>query len=185
VADAPPLFSGGFFTTDFTDFTDKKRRASHPCNPWLNFFGCGWPRWAFCAFSRLFRPWPLTGKICLPRSHNNISKNRRQPVRRSLGGGGPVRPSVRHSFNEGGRALHRPTFTITRENQKTYGRFFGMIFSGGVESVEYPQRQPFAGHKIPKNRKNTKKNVFFLERPPRFSAKRPPKEPIFCCQYFF
>jgi hypothetical protein len=40
----------GFFTTDFTDFTDGNPVVFHPCrtwNPWLHFFGCGLPRCAF------------------------------------------------------------------------------------------------------------------------------------------
>jgi hypothetical protein len=85
-------------------------------------------------------------------------------------------------LGEGGSALHGPTFTITLNNPKTYGRLLGTIFFGGVESVEHPQFQPLAGHKIPKNRKNTKKSVFFLERPPRFSAKQARFRGVFNCQ---
>jgi hypothetical protein len=65
----------------------------------------------------------------------------------------------------------RGDITRSRGITKTYRRLFGTIFFGGVASVEHPQLQPLAGHKIPKNRKNTKKSVFFLERPPGFSAK--------------
>jgi hypothetical protein len=64
----------------------------------------------------------------------------------------------------------RGDITRTLNNPKTYHRFFGTIFLGGVESVENPQLQPLAGQKIPENRKNTKKSVFFLERPPPFSC---------------
>jgi len=79
----------------------------------------------------------------------------------------------------------RGHITRTLKNQKTYRRFSGTIFFGEVELVEHPQLQPLAGHKIPKNRKNTKKSVIFLERPPRFSAKSPQKRPFFAVSTFF
>jgi hypothetical protein len=72
----------------------------------------------------------------------------------------------------------RGHITRTLKNQKTYRRFSGTIFFGEVELVEHPQLQPLAGHKIPKNRKNTKKSVIFLERPPGFLPNRPKKGPF-------
>ena len=67
-----------------------------------------------------------------------------------------------------------------RESTKiSLGRFLGTIFWGGVESVENPQLQPLAGRKIPKNRKNTKKSVFFLERPPPVFLPDGPQKSLF------
>jgi hypothetical protein len=67
----------------------------------------------------------------------------------------------------------RGDITRTRKNPKTYHRFLGTIFWGAGKFAKDPEPQPLAGQKIPQNRKNTKKSVFFLERPPRFSAKLP------------
>jgi hypothetical protein len=77
-------------------------------------------------------------------------------------------------FNVHSNILPNPAKT-----QKPYGRFFGAIFLGGVESVEHPQLQPLAGRKIPKNRKNTKKSVFFLERPPPVFLPDGPQKSLF------
>jgi hypothetical protein len=42
---------------------------------------------------------------------------------------------------------------------KTYGRFLGMIFFGGVGPALVAQKQGFAAGKIPKNMENTKKSA--------------------------
>ena len=42
---------------------------------------------------------------------------------------------------------------------KTYGRFLGTIFFGGVGSRLVAERQGVAREKIPQNRKNSKKSV--------------------------
>jgi hypothetical protein len=55
---------------------------------------------------------------------------------------------------------------------KTYGRFSGTIFFGGLRFTQVPGQEWLASPKIPKNRKNTRKNVIFFERTPRFSAKQ-------------
>jgi|SRR5271168_746267 len=51
---------------------------------------------------------------------------------------------------------HAKNLTISAENQKTYGRLFGMIFFGGLESLLHTVLQRLATHGISKNRQNTK-----------------------------
>jgi len=67
--------------------------------------------------------------------------------------------------------IHGRDFGTNRKNQKTYGRFLGMIFGGGCKSAFVLERQGFAEPKIPKKRKNVKKSVKYFSGDPRFSAK--------------
>jgi hypothetical protein len=55
----------------------------------------------------------------------------------------------------------RGDITRTRKNPKTYHRFLGTIFWSGGKSAKNPEPQHLPGLKIPKKRKNTKKNGFF------------------------
>src|ERR1700678_590938 len=56
------------------------------------------------------------------------------------------------------------------KNQKTYGRFLGMIFFGGSNAAEVVERQHLTALKTSKNRKNTKKSVKYFRLDPCFSA---------------
>jgi hypothetical protein len=64
--------------------------------------------------------------------------------------------------------FHGMNFTTTSQETKTYGGFFGMIFSQRPESplVSVPQR--LGWNKCVKNRKSTKKSFIFFSSNPEF-----------------
>jgi hypothetical protein len=62
-------------------------------------------------------------------------------------------------------------YGIFRNKQKTYHRFFGTIFFGGVGSPLVVERQRLATEKIPKKRKNAKEYAKNFSSDPGFSAK--------------
>jgi hypothetical protein len=66
--------------------------------------------------------------------------------------------------------------------RKTYRRFSGTIFFGGLRFPQVPGQEELARPEIPKNRKNTRKNVIFWARTPRFSAKQARFWAVFNCQ---
>ncbi len=74
---------------------------------------------------------------------------------------------------------HDENLTRSAENQKTYGRLFGMIFFGGSEPMLIPYLQRFATQKIFKSRQNTKAKLIFIFQNIDFSAKTPQKGPVF------
>jgi hypothetical protein len=57
------------------------------------------------------------------------------------------------------------------KKQKTYGRFLGMIFSGGFRALLVAGLQRVAMAKNTKKCKMKKKSVIFFGPTPRFSAK--------------
>jgi hypothetical protein len=69
--------------------------------------------------------------------------------------------------------FHDDHFTRVAKTQKTYGRFFGMIFLEESESMLNPSLQRFTTEENKKNCKNTKKSVIFFRADPHFSAKTP------------
>jgi uncharacterized protein YijF (DUF1287 family) len=64
--------------------------------------------------------------------------------------------------------LHQPA------RNELYRRFSSMIFLGGVCSAVVIEAQRVATHKIPKKRKNAKKNAKYFPEYPGFSAKPRP-----------
>jgi hypothetical protein len=54
--------------------------------------------------------------------------------------------------------------------QKTYGRFFGMIFREEVQPLHPPQGKEITAAKTLKNRKTTKNSSFFFGQKPSISA---------------
>jgi hypothetical protein len=65
------------------------------------------------------------------------------------------------------------------KNQKTYGRFFGMIFFGGFRPTLMAGPQRLAKSKSIKKWKIAKKSFIFFARTPRFSSKTAKKRPVF------
>jgi hypothetical protein len=65
---------------------------------------------------------------------------------------------------------HGGDFGTGAKKRKTYGRFFGMIFFGGVWAALVLEGQGVAGQKIPKIRKSAKKSVKYFWRERGFSA---------------
>jgi hypothetical protein len=66
---------------------------------------------------------------------------------------------------------HGADFTANGKKRKTYGRFLGMIYFGGVGFALALGTQGLATPKIPKNGKKAKKSVKYFPSDPRFSAK--------------
>jgi hypothetical protein len=56
------------------------------------------------------------------------------------------------------------------KNQKTYGRFLGMIFFGGSKPLVVIERQHLAMPQSSKNRKTAKKSLKYFRLHPCFSA---------------
>jgi hypothetical protein len=74
---------------------------------------------------------------------------------------------------------------ITPAKQKTYGRFSGTIFFGGVIFAEDSDRQQLANAKTLAKVKKRKKIIFSNEANPLFSCQNAQKKAILCCQYVF
>jgi len=96
----------------------------------------------------------------------------------AAGGQPPPRKSSRAEHFQ----CSRENITKPRKNPKTYGRFLGTIFGGGAGTLQVVSQQGLASRKIPKNEKNTKNNVLFFARTPRFSAKQARFGAVFGCQ---
>ena len=64
---------------------------------------------------------------------------------------------------------HTRNVSISAQHQKTYGRFLGMIFWGGSESLVMTGLELVSTQKISKNRKIAKKNVIFFHPDGNFS----------------
>jgi hypothetical protein len=60
---------------------------------------------------------------------------------------------------------------MPREKRKTYGRFLGTIFSGGVRAMLETERQRVTDEKDPKKWEKAKNNCFLTRPERRFSAK--------------
>jgi hypothetical protein len=75
--------------------------------------------------------------------------------------------------------FHNDNLTRSAKNQKTYGRFFGMIFLGASASTLMIVPQWLPKNKTSKKRKNENKMVNNLRRTPIFLPKWPKNDPIF------